>query len=149
MYKNIMLAIDGSDVSNSAIEEVVKLAKNEEINLRIVYVVDENIVYSGSPSFDYASLIAVLKEEGQDILDKAARTIEKEPTIKIVKSLLELKTLKERVAEVIVKDAKKWKADLLVIGTHGRRGLSRLFIGSVAESIIRIATTPVLLVRGS
>ncbi|CEG58347.1 universal stress protein [Legionella fallonii] len=149
MYKNIMLAIDGSKVSDSLVEEVIKLTKDQDVNLRIIHVLDESFVHYGGPSFDYLSLIAHWREEGQNILDNASRIITSQSSIKVETSLLELKPLQGRVAEVIAEEAKKWPADLLVIGTHGRRGFSRLFLGSVAENIIRIATTPLLLVRGS
>lgn len=148
-YKNIMLAIDGSDVSNAAVEEVIKLAQDQEIHLRIIHVVDENFIYAGAPSIDYSLLFNALKDEGKTVLDHAAKKIESQTSIKIETCLLELKLLQGRIAEVIVEEAKEWPADLLVIGTHGRRGFSRFFLGSVAENIIRIATTPVLLVRGS
>ncbi|CAM3537759.1 universal stress protein [Legionella longbeachae] len=148
MYKNIMLAIDGSEVSNCAIEEIIKLSKDQDINLRIIHVVDESI-YSSGFDFDYASLLKLAIEEGQDILDKATKKIEAQSTIVVEKQLLELKQLRGRVAEIIVKEAKKWPTDLLVVGTHGRRGFSRFFLGSVADNIIRIATIPVLLIRGS
>jgi nucleotide-binding universal stress UspA family protein len=62
--------------------------------------------------------------------------------------LIVLETLKPRIAEAVADDAEAWPADLLVIGTHGRRGLSRLFVGSIAEGIVRVATMPVLLIRG-
>lgn len=61
---------------------------------------------------------------------------------------LEVQSLRDRVADEIARNAKAWHADLIVIGTHGRRGVSRMFIGSVAESLIRIAPAPVLLMRG-
>ncbi len=143
-----MLAIDGSEVSNCAIEEIIKLSKDQDINLRIIHVVDESI-YSSGFDFDYASLLKLAIEEGQDILDKATKKIEAQSTIVVEKQLLELKQLRGRVAEIIVKEAKKWPTDLLVVGTHGRRGFSRFFLGSVADNIIRIATIPVLLIRGS
>jgi nucleotide-binding universal stress UspA family protein len=53
----------------------------------------------------------------------------------------------QRVASMVVKDAQHWDADLIVLGTHGRRGLDRIFLGSVAETLVRMAPTPVLLVR--
>ena len=53
-----------------------------------------------------------------------------------------------RVAEVIVQAARDWKADLIVVGTHGRRGVSHLFLGSDAEAVARLSPVPVLLVRG-
>ena len=56
--------------------------------------------------------------------------------------------LAERLANVVVAEAARWPADLIVVGTHGRRGLSHVFLGSVAEGIVRSAPVPVLLVRG-
>ncbi|KTD41802.1 universal stress protein [Legionella parisiensis] len=149
MYKNIMLAIDGSEVSNCAIEEIIKLSKGYDMNLRIIHVVDESIYASGRLDLDYASLLKLAIEEGQEILDNATKKINTQSTIKVEKVLLELKQLRGRVAEIIVKEAEKWPADLLVVGAHGRRGFSRLFLGSVADNIIHIATVPVLLIRGS
>ena len=53
----------------------------------------------------------------------------------------------KRVCGVVVEQAKTWKADLIVIGTHGRHGVGRLLLGSDAEQILRLAPVPVLLVR--
>jgi nucleotide-binding universal stress UspA family protein len=149
IYKKIMLAIDGSDTSNSAIDQVIKFTKDQDVHLRIIHVVDELFITYGGGTFDYLSYIALCREEGQKILDNAVKIITSQSTIKVESSLIELTDLQGRIAEVIVDEAKKWSADLLVIGTHGRRGFSRFFLGSVAENITRIATIPVLLVRGS
>lgn len=54
----------------------------------------------------------------------------------------------KRISEKINEASRSWKANLLVRGTHGRHGLNRLFLGSVAEEIIRITPIPVLLIRG-
>jgi nucleotide-binding universal stress UspA family protein len=59
-----------------------------------------------------------------------------------------LETLGRRVADVIVREAKKWRADVIVLGTHGRSGLSRVVLGSDAELVVRESPVPVLLVRG-
>ena len=55
--------------------------------------------------------------------------------------------LTKRVADEVLSEAKKWRADLIVMGTHGRRGLRRLVLGSDAEQIVRLANVPVLLVH--
>jgi nucleotide-binding universal stress UspA family protein len=60
--------------------------------------------------------------------------------------LIVIDTLNRRIPEAIADDAEAWPADLIVIGTHGRRGLSRLFVGSVAEGVVRLAAKPVLLI---
>ena len=62
--------------------------------------------------------------------------------------LVEVEKYGERVVDAIVDEAKRWRADLIVIGTHGRRGVSHLLLGSVAEGVVRLAPAPVLLVRG-
>lgn len=62
--------------------------------------------------------------------------------------LIEINTLGHSIPEMIAEDAETWPADLIVICTHGRRGLSHLFLGSVAERVVRVATKPVLLIRG-
>jgi nucleotide-binding universal stress UspA family protein len=56
-------------------------------------------------------------------------------------------TLGHRVADLIIKQAKRWRADVIVLGTHGRRGVSRLVMGSDAELVVRETSVPVLLVR--
>lgn len=149
MFKHIMLALDGSNISDSLIEEVIKLTNGQSVNVRIIHVIDESCFNSGGPSFDYLSFIAACREDGEKILSSAAKKIASQSSIKPETSILELKPFQGRVAEVIVEAAREWPADLLVLGTHGRRGFSRLFLGSVAENVVRIATTPVLLVRGS
>ncbi len=55
----------------------------------------------------------------------------------------------ERIANVIVEEARRWPADLIVIGTHGRSGFSRILFGSVAEGVVHTADVPVLLIRGA
>ncbi|WP_019217844.1 universal stress protein [Legionella tunisiensis] len=148
LYKRIMMATDGSDISNNALQEAIQLATDQKAHLKIVYVVDEAFVYHGGPGFDYSLIIKAFKDEGQKILDKTAAIVSKQSSIKFDTTLIELNPFQGRVGEVIVEKAKGWPADLLVIGTHGRRGLSHLFLGSVAEQIIRTATMPVLLIRG-
>lgn len=54
-----------------------------------------------------------------------------------------------RIASIIIEEAKRWPADLIVIGSHSRRGVDRLLLGSVAESVVRLSTKPVLLIRGT
>ena len=145
-YKKIMLAIDGSETSNSALEEVIKIIKDQDAQLKIVHVVDGASVYGG-PGFDYASFLDVLREEGRVILSKAVQLIESQVPIKVEILLLELRPMQGRVSEAIVEAAQTWQADLLMIGTHGRKGFSRFFLGSVAEHVMRTATMPVLLIR--
>ncbi len=65
-----------------------------------------------------------------------------------VRRRLSIDTWGQRIPEMIAADAQAWPADLIVICTHGRSGLSHRFLGSVAEDVVRVATKPVLLIRG-
>jgi nucleotide-binding universal stress UspA family protein len=60
-----------------------------------------------------------------------------------------VENLSGQIADVILNEARKWRADLLVMGTHGRRGFSHLLLGSTAEGVVRASAKPVLLVRGN
>ena len=88
---------------------------------------------------------AYLKEAGTSILEKARIQIEAQGLA--VDSVL-LDTYGTRLSELVVKQVEEWGADLIVLGTHGRRGVGRLLLGSDAEQIVRTATVPVLLIHG-
>jgi nucleotide-binding universal stress UspA family protein len=92
-------------------------------------------------------IMDVVTKSGLAILHKA-ETVAKGFGIPVETHLVEAETLADRVPEMIAADAEAWHADLIVICTHGRRGLSHLFLGSVAEGVVRVATKPVLLIRG-
>ncbi len=149
MYKKILLAVDGSDASQPALQEAIQLANNQKALLRVIYVIDESFIYHGGPGYDYLSFIASCREEGQAILKRTSDYIKSQSKIKFETAILELKPFQGRIADVIVEEAQDWSADLLVIGTHGRRGFSHILMGSVAENVLRIATTPVLLLRAN
>jgi nucleotide-binding universal stress UspA family protein len=72
-----------------------------------------------------------------------------EAAIPVETRLIEIDTMGHPIPQMIAADAEAWPADLIVICTHGRKGLSRLLLGSVAEGVVRVATKPVLLIRGS
>jgi nucleotide-binding universal stress UspA family protein len=147
IYDKILLATDGSDASLPALREAVRISEDQQAILRVVFVVDESLVYHGGPGYDYISYVASCKEEGQAILNKTEALIRLHASIQFETALLKLKPFQGRIADVIHEDATEWGAALLVIGTHGRRGFSHLFMGSVAENIMRITTLPLLLVR--
>lgn len=149
MYKRILVSVDGSDESKCALQEAVKLAKVEPAHVLVIHVLEENFMYHTGPGFDYGALITAMRTEGLQILNAAKRIISSDSSIHVEVKLVELQSFQGRVAEAIVEEAKDWAADLIVLGTHGRRGFSRLFLGSVAENAVRIATTPVLLVKSN
>jgi nucleotide-binding universal stress UspA family protein len=90
------------------------------------------------------SLLESLRTGGRQILDKAQARLRKQH-LKAKAVLVE--NIARGVADIIVEQARNWRADLIVIGTHGRRGLSRVVMGSDAEGVVRTSPVPVLLVR--
>lgn len=147
MYQRILMALDGSSTAEHALREALQLAKVLGAHLRIIHVVDEVTMNWDAEYANPAEIWDAMARSGRDLLDKAAR-IAAEAGVKADTQLIEVTTLGHRVPQVIADTAKDWFADLIVLGTHGRRGLSHVLLGSVAEGVMRIATKPVLMIRG-
>lgn len=146
MYQRIMVAIDGSATGERGLQEAIKLALDQKAKLAIVHVVDLVIVY-GAGQF-IGSYLDATREFARTVVAHAletARAAGIEPDMQAP----EIMTAGYHVADTIAQQAGDWRADLLVVGTHGRRGVSRALIGSVAERIARVAPCPLLLVRGA
>lgn len=146
LFRRIVVAIDGSRTSNLALRAAINLAKDQQSELRIVFVVDVFALTAETP-VDMIEYQASERKAGDSVLKRAA-AVARKAGIEAETILLEVQTLHDRIADEISQNAKRWRADLIVIGSHGRRGLSRLFMGSVAESLARIAPSPLLLIRG-
>lgn len=147
MYRNILVAVDGSHTSEIALHEAIKLAGDLNGNMRIVHAV-EMVNFNLDGEFpDPDEIWEAMRKSGESILAKSQAAARK-AGIAAETRLIEIDTLGRRIPEVITVEAKSWPADVIVIGTHGRRGVSHLFMGSVAEGVARVASTPVLLIRG-
>jgi len=148
MYARILVPVDGSSTSERALREAIKFATEQKARLRLVNVVDVMSIISGDSAFlDTVGLEKALVDSGEELLKKslsAASAAGVEADTKLLKT----QDFSQRIADMIVGEAAAWPADLIVVGTHGRRGWSHLFLGSVAEGIVRASTTPVLLIRG-
>jgi nucleotide-binding universal stress UspA family protein len=147
MYQRILVAVDGSRVSDQALDEALRLAKDQSAELRIVHVVDTVTLSVDTEFADIAEYQQKLHSAGQKVLKKAEEAV-KRAGGKAETALLELQILGHRTASAIIDEAQRWPAALIVVGTHGRRGISHLFVGSVAEGVVRLASRPVLLVHG-
>ncbi|WP_414039817.1 universal stress protein [Acidithiobacillus sp. M4-SHS-6] len=141
MFAHILLAADGSAASASAEATAIQLAKEQDAELRIVHVVDIFGQYFATPeSIDF------LMAAGQEILDHLlARATA--AGLRTQTRLRQTDVGGRRVSELILEEAHIWPADLIVIGSHGRRGLDHFLMGSVAESVCQGARTKVLLSR--
>jgi nucleotide-binding universal stress UspA family protein len=146
MYKKILVAVDGSPTSALGLKEAVKLARDQSARLVLLHIVDELAVTRYPEVVYYAGdLIGSLREAGARILAKAEAQVRRSG---LRPQAILIDSRGRTVAEAIVGQARKLKADVIVLGTHGRRGLNHLLLGSDAESVVRAAPMPVLLVRG-
>ena len=147
MYKHVLVAVDGSDTSNLALQESIKLAKEQQAALRLVHVVDETPTYmTMDTAFALGDFQKALRAAGQKVLATCAATA-RQAGVEVDTKFIVLQT--QRICDAIIEEAKRWPADLIVIGTHGRHGFNHLLLGSVAEGVIRLAAGPVLVIRGS
>jgi nucleotide-binding universal stress UspA family protein len=145
-YKRILVPVDGSPTSNAGLREAIRLAQGQGASVQLVHVADQHyITLMGLESATAVDdLLASVTKAGRGILRSAERTVR---NAGLVPSTVLLETFTGPAADAIVRQAKKWDADLIVIGTHGRRGVRRLLMGSDAEQILRTSPVPVLLVR--
>ncbi|KVT41281.1 universal stress protein [Burkholderia ubonensis] len=146
MYRKIMVAVDGSASSARALGEGLKAAKLFGSQVSVVYVIDK------ASSLTYADrylnqLLAESRHHGIAVLHEAEQAIA-EAGVKGDTELVETETIGEDVAERLHRYVQEHAIDLAVLGTHGRRGIRRMVIGSVAERFLRSASCPVLLAHG-
>ena len=147
MYKQLLVPIDGSEPSKLGLAEAIKIAKSDGSKLHLVHVVDEVVPFGVEiPGRFIEQFVEAVRAQGKEVLAKAERMV-REHALESDSVLLE--TIGGRAADAIVEQANQRKADLIVMGTHGRRGLRRFALGSDAELVVRSSPIPVLLVRGA
>jgi len=143
MFKRILVPVDGSATSNKALIQALQLARECGAIVRLVHAVDE-LVYVGV--YEYSpNLMDVVREAAQKVLADAL-DIAKSAGIEADTRLVDEPG--QRLGDTVAREATQWGADLIVLGTHGRRGFSRIVLGSGAEQVIRGAPVPVLIIRG-
>lgn len=150
MYQRILFASDGSPASDHALSEAIKLA-GAGVELKVLTVVTDpmssfaasyDLVYDAGPVRNAAI------ESGKLALEKTLAALTA-GGVNASGDLLDLtESISGNIAAAIREEAESWPADLIVMGTHGHRGLRRFFLGSVAEELARTSHTPLLLVRG-
>jgi nucleotide-binding universal stress UspA family protein len=140
MYETILVPLDGSGPSDAALDEAIELASAVDATVHALYVVDERVLHA--TQLDAGGLVRAYEKEGERIVSKAADAGE-DAGIDVV-------TAVEHGSphRTILRYADDHDVDVVVMGTHGRRGLERYLIGSVTERVVRMADIPVLTVRG-
>jgi nucleotide-binding universal stress UspA family protein len=144
MYERILMPVDGSPGSDAALDHGLRLAKDQGAQVRIIHVVDVESLYTYTEGVYVGGIEEAWRRRSQTILalamDQARRA-----DVQAENSAIEARG--QRVADVIVAESQRARADLIVMGTHGRHGAEHLLLGSVAEGVVRITAVPVLLVR--
>lgn len=147
MYKHILVAMDGSPHGERALQHALELAGVTSARLRILHVVDMTWMLVGSEfAIDTTQVDEVRQQVGERILAKA-QAMAKEAGVDAELRLVKTESPAQHIADTVAAEAAAWPADLVVVGTHGYRGFRHLLLGSVAEGVARICTSPVLFIR--
>ena len=142
-YKRILVPVDGSATSNKGLDEAVKLARAGRCKIRLLHVIDDTLALNSPDGAAVNYALDALRQAGRQALERAEARVRR-AKLDAESGLVD--NFAGRVAEAIVDQAKRWRADLIVMGTHGRRGFDRLLMGSNAELVARYSSVPVLLV---
>lgn len=149
MYRHIIVAIDNSLTARKALDEAITLAKAHNARLDIMHAVDEQLVHvfhaDGVTTSKANELKHVLVSNGEELVDHA---VDRARDSGVAAHPCLLRGHGEHADDLIAAAIEHSGADLLVIGSHGRRGVRRLLLGSIAENLVRKAGISVLIVRG-
>jgi nucleotide-binding universal stress UspA family protein len=148
MYQRILVPVDGSTTSLKGLDEAIRLARLTGGQLRLLHVVEELVLSTGFEGYAAYSgdLIAALVQGGRQLLQEAKA---RAGAAGVTADTMMVETVAVRAADIVIEQAQSWGAELIVLGTHGRRGVRRVLLGSDAEQIVRMAPVPVLLVRAA
>jgi nucleotide-binding universal stress UspA family protein len=145
MYRKILVPIDGSATSARGLEEAVGLARATGAAMVLLHVLDTYplAVEMATPD-TWQKVVDGLRKHGEALLERAQTSVRTHGVACDVQ-LDELPA--GRVADAVLRQARERDCDLIVMGTHGRRGFAHLMMGSDAERVVHEASVPVLLVR--
>ena len=145
MYRRILVPIDGSKTSQRGLREALALARTCHASLVLLHVIEfYPMMVEMAAATTWAQINTDLRDAGQKLLDQA-RQASLDAQVSCETQLADAAVA--RVCDVIVEQARERQCDLIVMGTHGRRGIHHALIGSDAERVIRMSPVPVLLVR--
>jgi nucleotide-binding universal stress UspA family protein len=145
MYQQILVAVDGSATSSHALDAALQLASDAGAQLQPLFVVDVPLMAYDVPAYDPSYVRDALLEEGKQVTEDAVARMRRAGVAGSAR-IIEADPVGDDVAHCIQRAAADFKADVVVMGTHGRRGFRRMVLGSVAERFLRIAQCPVLMI---
>lgn len=141
--KNVLCPIDFSEPANEALDYAVQLAKANGASVHLLSVV-EPLVFNDIIPPNYAEMVEGIRKDKENQLSVIAQDLQlNAPQLKITTELI----TQFDAADAILESAKNISADLIVMGSHGRRGLNRVLMGSVTESVMRECNCPVLVLK--
>jgi nucleotide-binding universal stress UspA family protein len=143
-FKRILVPCDGSEVSNRALVSALQLARDGGGQVRLLHVLDQLDYFAGGYEYVGASVLEELQRQARKVIEDAAAICQ---SAGVPYDSVLLDEPGGRLGDKVAEQALAWDADLVVVGTHGRKGLSRAMLGSGAEQIVRFAPVPVLVVR--
>jgi nucleotide-binding universal stress UspA family protein len=147
MYRRILVPVDGSETAERGLQEALGLAKVCGASLVLLHVVEYYpMMMEMATSTTWEQVSSDLREHGRRVLERAhdaatAAGLASESHLEDAAAA--------RVCDVIVDQAREHRCDLVVMGTHGRRGVQHAIIGSDAERVIRMSPVPLLLVKST
>ncbi|WP_458204946.1 universal stress protein [Haladaptatus sp. NG-SE-30] len=141
MYDRILVPTDGSSENERVVEHAAELAESHGAELHAIYVVNTATFASLPMETSWEGINDMLQDEGEAALEDVRR-VANSYDVSLTTHLVEGPPNRE-----IVRFAEQRGFDLIVMGTHGRGGIDRLLLGSVAERVVRASTVPVLTVR--
>lgn len=145
MYDRILVPIDGSAPSLRGLQEAVALGKCLGARLVLLHIVDDfPMVVDMAPAPAYQQTLELMRQRGHEVLARASETVQ---AAGLTAEALLRDVQQETVADAILDQVRTSSCQLIVMGTHGRRGMKRLAMGSDAELVLRASPVPVLLVR--
>lgn len=140
-FRHILMATDLGEASEAAAHVASSLAREQNATLTFVHVyIPPSTVYGAYPMLLSAKPSDELQEAAEGALDKWMQRVQTPASRKTFVRAGE-------PADSVLEEIEKTQADLLVVGTHGRRGVSRVLLGSTAEKLVRLSPIPVLTVR--
>ena len=145
MYHRILVPLDGSPTAEAGLRHAIDLAAALKAKMVLLHVMDDfALMVEMSSVTSYDTMRDALRQYGQHALDRAQQAA---ADAGVMCETFVREVAQARVSEIINDEAAKHRCDLVVMGTHGRRGFSRLTMGSNAEAVMRTSTVPVLMVR--
>jgi nucleotide-binding universal stress UspA family protein len=145
MFKRILVPVDASPASSAGLRLALKLARDQKARLRLIHLASQvPLGPTKGAGMTVQELFAAMRKDGRRFLERKtslcrAAGVRTDDALYI--------GLGKHPAAVVAAEARKWRADLIVMGTHGRRGISRMMLGSDAQEVVRTSPVPVLLTR--